>query len=164
MILRRIGISLPVAALALVTATASAQQSPETATSLGELYRRILEMRAEERAEFEKHKTEYDAAGPRQQQMLTDATRNRDEKEALSERLSSTHSANEVRINALNAELRDKAAALGLAEVFGLARQIASDTSTVLQQSMITTEFVPAAGEEWRDELDRKSTRLNSSH
>jgi biopolymer transport protein ExbB len=139
----------------LFTATASAQPTPEQATSLKALYDGILERNAAERAEFEKQKSDYDAAGARQQQMLTDATRNRDQLEEASERLNNTHSANEVRINALNAELRDKSAALGLAEVFGLARQIASDTSNVLQQSMITTEFAPAAGEEWRDDFLR---------
>jgi biopolymer transport protein ExbB len=155
-ILRRIGISLPIAALALqLTGTASAQPTPEAATNLKQLYDGILERRAMERAEFDKHKSEYDGAGARQQQMLTEATRNRDQLEETSERLNNTHSANEVRINALSAELRDKSAALGLAEVFGLARQIASDTANILQQSMITTEFAPATGEEWRDDFLR---------
>ena len=40
-------------------------------------------------------------------------------------------------------QLRDKATALGLAELFGLARQVANDDSTILQQSLITTQFPP---------------------
>ncbi len=48
--------------------------------------------------------------------------------------------------------MRDKATALGLAELFGLARQVANDTSSILQQSLITTQFPPADGEPARDE------------
>ena len=44
----------------------------------------------------------------------------------------------------------------GLAEVFGLARQDANDTSSILQQSLITTQFPPAAGELPRDEWLRQ--------
>ena len=57
-----------------------------------------------------------------------------------------------MRINNLNNQLRDKAMKLGLAEVFGLARQAANDDSTVLQQSLISTQFPPAANQPARDE------------
>ena len=70
--------------------------------------------------------------------------------------LSDTYAANELRISNLNTQLRDKAAALGLAELFGLARQAANDTSSILQQSLITTQFPPAAGELARDEWLRQ--------
>ncbi len=36
--------------------------------------------------------------------------------------------------------------------MFGLARQAANDDSTILQQSLITTQFPPAAGQPSRDE------------
>ena len=53
-------------------------------------------------------------------------------------------------------ELRDKAAALGLAELFGLARQSANDNSSILQQSLITTQFPAPPGELPRDEWMRQ--------
>ena len=43
-----------------------------------------------------------------------------------------------------------------MAELFGLARQVANDTSSILQQSLITTQFPPAAGELPRDEWLRQ--------
>ncbi len=61
-----------------------------------------------------------------------------------------------MRINNLNTELRDKASALGLAELFGLARQSANDNSSILQQSLITTQFPTPAGELPRDEWLRQ--------
>ena len=72
------------------------------------------------------------------------------------------YAANELRINALNDELRDKATALGLAEVFGLARQVANDASTILQQSLITTQF-PPAGQKPRDEFLREFSAARST-
>jgi biopolymer transport protein ExbB len=83
--------------------------------------------------------------------MLTRAQQTRDGLENTSERLSDTYSANELRINNLNQQLRDKQMALGLSELFGLARQHANDTSSILQQSLITTQFPPPAGEVPRD-------------
>jgi biopolymer transport protein ExbB len=156
-VIRRIRIALPFAALAM-TAAAFAQQAPQqaAATSLEELQRLVEDFRAQERAAFENYKKDYDATpAANQQQKLTDATRVRDQREQQSEQLTDAHSQNEVRINALNAELRDKAAALGLAELFGLARQAANDASAIMQQSMITTQFPPAAGEQWRDDFLR---------
>ena len=72
--------------------------------------------------------------------------------------LADTYAGNEVRINKLNNQLRDKATKLGLAEVFGLARQAANDDSTVLQQSIISTQFPAAAGQPSRDEWLRQRT------
>ena len=54
--------------------------------------------------------------------MMTAATQKRDQLNAESTKLQATYSMNEVRINQLNNQLRDKAMALGLAEIFGLAR------------------------------------------
>jgi biopolymer transport protein ExbB len=51
--------------------------------------------------------------------------------------------------------LRDKANSLGLTEVFGLARQTANDAATVLQQSLITSQFPARQGELWRDDFLR---------
>ena len=44
---------------------------------------------------------------------------------------------------------------LGLAEVFGLARQVAGDSATILEQSLVSTQFPPAAGEPNRAEAMR---------
>jgi biopolymer transport protein ExbB len=52
----------------------------------------------------------------------------------------------------LNQQLRDQQAALGLAELFGLARQAANDSSAILQQSLITTQYPAVEGQVARDE------------
>lgn len=141
--------SIALAALAL---PAFAQQ----ATSLTALLESVEKTRADEIAAFERSKTEFNGNAAGQAALMKTASDKRDQLNTESTRLQNTYSANEVRINNLNGQLRDKAMALGLAEVFGLARQVANDVSTILQQSLVTTQYPPKAGEKWRDEFLRE--------
>jgi biopolymer transport protein ExbB len=144
---------LPFAALAFA-APVFAQQP---AANLDELLRGVEQVRADENRAFETRRNEFNAAPQAEQDTkLRTATDNRNRLDAESKRLADLYSANELRINGLNTELRDKMTALGLAELFGLARQAANDTSTVLQQSLITTQFPAAQGELPRDEFLRQ--------
>jgi biopolymer transport protein ExbB len=147
---------LPLAALALqFSAPAQAQQTAAAATP-DQLLREIEERAAEQTKIFEQRRDEFNKLPQNEQtQKMQEAQRNRDQLDAASKRLSDQYSANEVRINNLNNQLRDKAVALGLNEVFGLARQVANDASTILQQSLITTQFPTAPGEKPRDEFLR---------
>jgi biopolymer transport protein ExbB len=52
---------------------------------------------------------------------------------------------NDIEINQLNTQLREKADQLGMGEVFGLARQVAGDASTVLEQSLINAQYADEA-------------------
>jgi len=145
------------AALALVAAPAFAQPTPAAAPASTEiLLRQVQQVSADENASFEKNRAAYDAAGANQATLMKGATDKRDQLNAESTKLQNTYSQNEVRINALNTQLREKATTLGLAEVFGLARQIANDTATTLQQSLISTQYPPKAGEQWRDDFLRE--------
>jgi biopolymer transport protein ExbB len=146
------------AALALLAAPAFAQNSPvASATSIEDILKNVEQVRADEKQAFDKNKSAYESAAPQQQQsMMTMATQKRDMLNADSTKLQNTYSMNEVKINGLNNQLRDKAMALGLAEVFGLARQTANDDAAILQQSLISTQFPPKAGEKWRDDFLRE--------
>jgi biopolymer transport protein ExbB len=147
---------LPLAALAAVqfVLPARAQQTVAAADNLEQLLEQVQTVRADQKAMFEQKRQEYDAASAQQQQQLMkDATDRRNQLDKKSQEMSDTYSANEVKINNLNMQLRDKATALGLQEVFGLARQVSNDISTVLRQSMITTQFPVAEGQLPRDEF-----------
>ena len=149
----RIKTLLPVAA-ALFAIPALGQQQ---ASTLAELLQEVADVRTDENAAFEKNRAEYDGTAEAQKAaLLQRAEQQRAQLDAASKRLSDTYAANEQQISNLNTQLRDKAAALGLAELFGLARQNANDTSSILQQSLITTQFPPAAGELPRDEWLRQ--------
>jgi biopolymer transport protein ExbB len=142
---------LPIAAI-VFAAPALAQQNP--AATLEDLLNDVANVRADENQAFQTRRAEYDAKAtqPEKDALLRTAEQTRAGLDATSKRLSDTYSANELRISNLNTQLRDKATQLGLAEMFGLARQSANDTSSILHQSLITTQFPPAAGELPRDE------------
>jgi biopolymer transport protein ExbB len=148
---------LPIAALAAFAAPAAqAQQTAAAANSLEDLLNNVQQVRADENATFDKNRNAFNSASQQQQtEMMNTATKNRNDLNAASTKLSDTYSANEVKINQLNMQLRDKADKLGLSEVFGLARQVANDTSSTLQQSLITTQFPTPAGQVSRDEYMR---------
>jgi biopolymer transport protein ExbB len=150
----RIRTLLPVAAAAaLVALPVVAQQ----ATSLPQLLEQVQKVRADEDALFEKNRSEYDNTPEAQKAALMQkAEKQRADLDASSKKLADVYSANEVQINNLNQQLRDKAMQLGLAEMFGLARQVANDTSSTLQQSLISTQFPPANGQLPRDEWLRQ--------
>jgi biopolymer transport protein ExbB len=145
---------LPLAAVAAFSAPALAQN---TASSLEALLNEVRNVRTEENQLFEQRVAEYNGTAEAQKAgLLQGAEQRRTQLDTASKQLSDTYSANEVRINNLNQQLRDKGAQLGLAELFGLARQAANDSSSILQQSLITTQFPAPAGEPARDEWLRQ--------
>lgn len=97
---------------------------------------------------FRERAAAFNAASPAdQQKMLAEAQAKRDALNAKSDTLAAQFSANELKINDLDKQLQQKAVTLGVAEVFGMARQVAGDTATILEQSLISTQFPPAAGQ-----------------
>jgi hypothetical protein len=135
----RIRTLLPAAAVAVQFAAPAFAQQGQAAT-LEELLRQVETTRSDENQLFQQRRAEYEAAPEGQKTaLLQRAEQTRNGLNGTSQRLSDTYSANELRINNLNQQLRAKAAALGLSELFGLARQHANDTSSILQQSLITT-------------------------
>jgi biopolymer transport protein ExbB len=154
-VIRRIRTLLPFAAIAFAAPLIAQQQTP--AASHEDLLKQVAEVRAAETRAFQQHVDEFNSKSQAEKDaMLRSAEQQRTQLNTASERLSDTYQANELRISNLNQELRDKAAALGLAELFGLARQAANDNSSILQQSLITTQFPTPAGELPRDEWMRQ--------
>jgi biopolymer transport protein ExbB len=152
----RTRITLPIAALTALFVLPAVAQQPQP-SSLNELLNNVQKVRAEEDARFDKWRSDYDGTPENQKvALMQKAEKQRADLDAASKKLADTQSANEVRINNLNQELRDKTMKLGLAEVFGLARQVANDTSSTLQQSLITTQFPAPQGQISRDEWLRQ--------
>jgi biopolymer transport protein ExbB len=80
-------------------------------------------------------------ASPDQQlRLFTDAKRRRDEAKAESQRISAQFDANDLQLDALNAQLKARAGS-ALVELPGVTRQIAGDVATALSQSMISAEY-----------------------
>jgi biopolymer transport protein ExbB len=151
----RIRTLLPLAA-AVFAAPIMAQQNQ--AATLDDLLNDVANVRADENQAFQTRRAEYEAKASQAEKdtLLRSAEQRRAGLDATSKQLSDTYADNELRISNLNTQLRDKATQLGLAELFGLARQSANDSSSILQQSLITAQFPPAAGEKARDEWLRE--------
>lgn len=123
-------------------------------STLDDLLESVREVRAQENQAFKERSAAFEAAPPNQQeQMLAEALAKRDALAATSDGLSEQFSANELKINELKKGLREKAAALGLTEIFGLSKQVAGDSATAMRQSLISTQFPAKAGEQDRDEF-----------
>lgn len=138
-------------ALTVAAPSAFAQES------LDSLLEEVRTVRAEEMRIFEQRAAEFNAASPaQQQQMLAQAQAQRDALSGTSKTLSDQFSANEIRISEVRKQLREKATALGLTEVFGIARQAAGDGAATLRQSLISTQFPAVAGEVGRDDFLRE--------
>jgi biopolymer transport protein ExbB len=126
------------------------------ADSLDALLQEVASGRSADSQAFEQRSAAFNAASAAdQQKMLADAQAKRDALDAKSKALSGQFSANELKINELDKQLQQKAVSLGLGEVFGLSRQVAGDSATILEQSLISTQFRPAAGEPNRSEALR---------
>ena len=126
------------------------------AASLDDLLESVRTVRAQEDQAFQKNSAEFNAAPADQQaKMLQEAQAKRDGLAQLSNTLSDQFSGNELKINELKKALHEKATVLGLAEIFGVSRQVAGDAATVLRQSLISTQFPAKAGEQGRDEFLR---------
>ncbi len=126
------------------------------AESLDDLLDSVRTVRAQEDQSYKERATAFNATpADQQEKMLQDALANREGLSQLSKTLSEQFSANELAINDLKKQLRDKAAMLGLTEIFGVSKQVAGDTSTILRQSLISTQFPAKAGEQGRDEFLR---------
>ena len=155
MIRKTIHALLPLAAVVFAAPALAQQQS--AAATLDDLLRQVEQVGAAADKAFNERKAEYESKSQADKDaMLRGAEQQRTQLSTASDRLSATYQANELRISNLNQQLRDKAQSLGLAELFGLARQAANDNSSVLQQSMITTQFPPPAGQTPRDEWMRQ--------
>jgi len=124
--------------------------------SLDDLLAEVKAVRADEVRVFEERAASYTAATPEQQQkMLQEAQAKRNELAKKSDALSDQFSKNELKINDAKNQLRQKAVALGLNEIFGVSRQVAGDAATQLRQSLISTQFPPDEGEMDRDDFLR---------
>ena len=144
--------------ITLVAVFASALFAPaQAAATLDDLLQETRTIRDDENRMAESRVTQFNsAAAADQDRLMREATLQRDTRAASAKTLSDQYSNNEIRINELNGQLRDKANELGVGELFGLARQVATDVTSVLSQSLITAQLRPAAGDDNRERFLRR--------
>jgi biopolymer transport protein ExbB len=123
-------------------AVLGATQGSFAAADLGELLKQTENNSAAGAAVAAERAATYKAASAAQQdQMLKEALAARASAEAASRAALEKYNANELKLVDLNKRMKEELASLGLGEVFGLARQVAGDSATLLQQSMTTAQI-----------------------
>ena len=132
-----------------LVAALCATQAGFAATDLRELLQQTENNSAAGAAVAAERAAQYLAAnGAAQEQMLKQALAARAAAEAASRTALDKYNANELKLADLNTRMKDSLASLGLSEVFGLARQVAGDSATLLQQSMTTAHLTAASGDD----------------
>jgi biopolymer transport protein ExbB len=124
------------------------------AVTFEEIMASIREAREAEAAINVARANEFREKLEEQQRLVREATRMRDEAEALSTRLDNQYMANEQRIAELNELLTIGQGNLG--ELFGVTRQIAGEAAGQLSDSLINTQLVTPAGQENRVDFLRR--------
>ena len=118
------------------------------AQTLNDVLDQARSVREAETALFQQRITDFNAtAAADQQRLMREAAATRTQIQAAVQEKTNQFSANDLQISTLNVEMREKANTLGLGELFGLARQVAGDPATVLEQSLINAQY---AGEDSR--------------
>jgi len=111
----------------------------ESAGSLMELYERVEQTTNAESAHNREREAEFRADRDQQQRMLNEIQQTIARREARKEELKDTFDANEVQLAELTTELDRRVGDLG--ELFGVYRQTADDTQTLLFDSLISLEY-----------------------
>lgn len=143
------------ATAAVVAATALAQEmqfaSAGDITALLSSVANVVAGDTEQRAQA---RAAFNSATPEEQErMLSEAQARRDELQKQADELVLQFTENDQQVFAARGELEDKATMLQLAELFGVARQVANDSAQVLENSLISTQIETPAGELPRHEF-----------
>ena len=123
----------------LVAGCVLAPKLGAAATNLDELLAQTQKARLEQQRNDAQREQEFLANRDRQAAMLAEAVRTRDAAEARSKAISETFDANEKKLAEQQDLLTQRLGSLG--ELFGVVRQVAGDTSTVMYNSLVSAQI-----------------------
>lgn len=146
------GISVALAADAAPAAPAQPEAPP--APAFPDLMAKIRAEREAVQAQNREREARFRAEMEEQRRLNTQAQADRNAAEARSNRLDAAFTANEQRIEELNALLLVNQGNLG--ELFGVTRQVAGDALGILSGSLVNTQLRGTEGEEDRVEFMRR--------
>jgi biopolymer transport protein ExbB len=131
-----------------------AQQQPQSQVQLGGLREAVQRLRDQERTLAREREQRFRAELQRVERQAQEAVARRNAAEARSNALDRRWNDNEQRIAETQTLLTESQGNLG--ELFGVTRQVAGDAATVMQASVLSSQYgVPAEGEERAEFLRR---------
>ena len=132
------GLALAAGLLVLLPAPAAVAQNEESLT-IDQLLERVRTGWREERRQNEQREAEFRGARARQKTLLGEARSQLAAEEARSEQLEKTFEQNELTIAEREELLAERLGTLG--ELFGVVRQVAGDTASQVENSLISAEY-----------------------
>lgn len=111
----------------------------QPADNLQQLLEQTRNARVQEQAENRAREQSFISSHSQREQMLKEALAARDQERTRSEVLSKSFDENEKKLTVMQEELNSKVGTLG--EMFGVVRQVAGDTASLMQDSMISAQF-----------------------
>ena len=130
------------------------EETPQTQVQLGALRQAVTRLRDQERQLAQEREQRFRAEQQRAERAAQEAVTRRNNAEARSNALDRQWNENEQRIAETQALLAERQGNLG--ELFGVTRQVAGDASTLLQQSLLSTQYDIGAEEEGRADFMRR--------
>jgi biopolymer transport protein ExbB len=126
----------------------------QSTVDLGNLRNSVQRLRDQERQLAQEREARFRTALQNEERRAQEAVSRRNAAEARGNALDRQWNANEQRIAEEQALLREKEGNLG--ELFGVTRQVAGDAATVMQASLLSTQYgTPTEGEERAEFLRR---------
>lgn len=123
------------------------QPAPQSQVQLGQLRQAVQRLRDQERQLATEREQRFRAELQRVERQAAEALARRNAAEARSNALDRQWNENEQTIADTTTLLREREGNLG--ELFGVTRQVAGDAATVMQASVLSTQYgLPAEGEE----------------
>jgi biopolymer transport protein ExbB len=123
----------------LLAALPALLAGPVAADTLDELLAETQNVRALEAVENAEREKAFLADRDRQRELVEEARRERDAAQAESDRISAAFDANEKKLDELETRLDSRQGNLG--ELFGVTRQVATDLSAVVYNSLVSAQF-----------------------
>ncbi len=112
------------------------------------------QLRTQEAALDKKRVADARKALQEQERLAQEQVKRRDAAEARGKQLDAEWNANDKHLKEIKALLAQNEGNLG--ELFGVTRQVAGDSAGLLEKSMLSTQFKPAAGGEERSDFMRR--------
>ena len=133
---------------------AQQEEAPQQQVQLSSLRQSVQRLRDQERQLAQEREQRFRAELQRAERAAQEAATRRNNAEARSNALDRQWNENEQRIAETQALLAERQGNLG--ELFGVTRQVAGDSATVLQGSLLSTQFDTGGEEEGRADFMRR--------
>ena len=123
----------------IIALSLSTARADDTVQSLDQLYKQAQQTLQQTRAVDNEREARFRGARDKQQTLLKEAEQSLQQERQRGDRLKASFEANKARLDQLDDKLKTRSSSLG--ELFGVVRQVASDATGILHESLISAQY-----------------------